>query len=183
MEAYVRAPTQKVNLTKKGMTLEKHLSPLISSSCCGICFLLSGSCSCHSDEWGRSAKRQHLSDGKHRDRVREEEKWRARERDEAGEGEGIGEGRQTTTKKGKQNDNGGDEEEWQQQWLKTERERETDAVWVAGWHSAWDWMCKHTQSSSDWHRNCSKAQQAFPSNTPYQLRSLSTHGTCQIGCI
>lgn len=143
------------------MTRKKQLSPLISGCCCGICFLLSGGCGCHSDEWGRSVERLYHSDGKHRDRAREKEQWRASRREEAGEGEGTGEERWTTARqkkreqkmtmvKRRESDSSGD---W--------RRRQRDAVWVAGWLSAWVWMCKHTQSSSDWHRTCSRAQQAF----------------------
>lgn len=61
---------------KRWREKNKQLSPLISGSYCEICFLLSGSCGCHNDEWGRNAERLYHSDGKHS--TREEEQRRAR---------------------------------------------------------------------------------------------------------
>lgn len=47
---------------EKGKKNKKQASPLISMSGCGICFLLSGSCCCHGDEWVRSTECLHHSD-------------------------------------------------------------------------------------------------------------------------
>lgn len=148
---------------------KKQLSPLISGSCCRICFLLSGGCGCHSDEWGWGTERLYHADRKHRDRgERKSNEGRRRARERVKE-----KGRRTTARKrSKPKWQRGEEEEWQQQWVKTE----TQTLWIAGWHSAWVSVCKHTLSSSDWHGNFSTAQQAFSYNTPYLLLSLSTHG-------
>lgn len=63
----------------KGWWKKQKNIPLISGSCCGICFLLSGSCGCHSDQWGRNAERLYHSDGKHTEREGKREEvgeWR-----------------------------------------------------------------------------------------------------------
>lgn len=103
-------------MTRKKQNTTKQLSPLISDSCCRICFLLSGGCGCHSDEWGRSAERLYHSDRKHRDMAK---RGRAMQGD--GERERERERRRWVKDKGqqkedeheeekieKQNDNGGE---------------------------------------------------------------------------
>lgn len=103
------------------------------------------------------------------------------EREEAGERQGTGEGRWTTPK-------------WQTMAERRKSDGSTDGrrrkrVWVAAWLSAGVWICEHTQSSSDWHRNCFSAQQAFPSNTPWllyctacQLMEVVRLATFSCGC-